>query len=134
MAIFNGLAYVADDAAGLQVINYLAYDAKGAPPTTALAPAFCVEGVQERTPLSVSANVSDDVQVGQVEFFLDGTNVFTHGSFPFEFRFEAPARSTTKTHFTLRARTVDTGGNSSLSTEMTVPLVPDTTPIRTLQP
>ena len=37
VALFDGLAYVADDAAGLEVINFVAYDAKGVPPTIRLA-------------------------------------------------------------------------------------------------
>src|SRR6185503_935778 len=32
LSIYNGLAYVADGEAGLQVVNYLPYDAQGVPP------------------------------------------------------------------------------------------------------
>jgi hypothetical protein len=36
VSISNGIAYAADGSAGLQVINYLAYDAAGAPPTISI--------------------------------------------------------------------------------------------------
>ena len=33
ISLYNGLAYVADSEAGLQMINYLALDSQGQPPT-----------------------------------------------------------------------------------------------------
>ena len=39
-SIYNGMAYVADSAAGLQVVNYVAYDALGIPPTISLNASF----------------------------------------------------------------------------------------------
>ena len=37
VALYNGLAYVADGEAGLQVVNYLAYDTGRIPPIISLA-------------------------------------------------------------------------------------------------
>ncbi|MBI3418163.1 MAG: Ig-like domain-containing protein, partial [Verrucomicrobia bacterium] len=128
LTLYNGLAYVAADAAGLQVVNYLAYDSKGVPPQISLVPGFDPNGVEAGKREYVNANATDDVQVRNVEFYLDGAKVFSDGNFPFEYRFVTPAFSATKTNFTLRARAFDTGGNATWSDEIAVKLVPDTTP------
>ncbi len=44
VTIFNGLAYVADHRNGMHVINYLAFDAQGQPPTIELATSFPTGG------------------------------------------------------------------------------------------
>lgn len=131
VSIFNGLAYVADDTAGLQVLNYLSFDTKGVPPTITLVPGFDpAKGVLEGSALRVSANVSDDVQVRNVEFYIDDKKVATIGAFPFEFRFVAPASANEPMgSFTIKARASDTGGNATTTPELTVPLVKDTTPL-----
>src|SRR5262249_15098258 len=71
-AIYNGLAYVADERAGLEVINYLPYDSKGVPPTIALETSFPASGAEGGALMRVTANARDDVQVNNVEFYLDG--------------------------------------------------------------
>jgi hypothetical protein len=133
VSIFNGLAYVADDAAGMQVVNYLPYDANGVPPTIALTSSFPEDGVEEGKPVRVSALVGDDVQVRNVEFYIDGVKALTDGAFPFEFRFIPPSLTVDRESFTLRARAVDTGGNFTWTEERTVMLWPDITPPRFLQ-
>lgn len=132
LSIYNGLAYVADSPAGLQVVNYLAYDALGKPPTISLNAAFPLNPAQaEEGKLAwVEAKVTDDVQVRNVEFYVDGQKIETDGNFPFEFRFFTPRRSGQKNSFTLRARASDTGGNATWSTEYVVNLVADATPPR----
>jgi histidinol phosphatase-like enzyme len=130
VALWEGLAYVADDTAGLQVIYYLAYDGNGIAPQIKLSTSFNLAPAQiaENSPARVTADASDDVQVRNVEFYLDGTLVEKDGNFPFEFRFIAPQRTTSKTSFSLRARSTDTGGNFTWSDEVTVTLLPDTAP------
>ncbi|MEO8428278.1 MAG: Ig-like domain-containing protein, partial [Verrucomicrobiota bacterium] len=128
VAIWNGLAYVADREAGLQVINYLAYDSKGVPPRMTVIPGFDPNGVQAGTHVSITANATDEVQVRNVEFYMDGAKVFSDGNFPFEYRFVIPALSAAKTSFTLRARAIDTGGNATWSDLITVKLLPDARP------
>ena len=129
-AIYNGLAYVADSLFGLQVINYIAYDTFGIPPTISLSasfsldPAFAEEGKAGR----ITANVNDDVQVRNVEFYVDGAKVATDGNFPFEHRFTTPLLANGRTSFTIRAKATDTGGNSTWSQQISVALVPDATP------
>lgn len=133
VSLYNGLAYVADGEAGLQVVNYLPYDSRGTRPTIALSASFTQDGTngvtEEGRLVRVTAGVTDDVQVRNVEFYVDGVKVQTDGTFPFEYRFIAPTRSPTKSTFTLRACASDTGGNTACSTTYTLTLVPDNRPL-----
>jgi hypothetical protein len=110
VSIYNGLAYVADGQAGIQVINYREYDRFGKPPAVTLSTNFAPGVAEEGKTVRVSANVSDDVQVRNVEFYVDTVKVATDGNFPFEHRFTTPLRSQ-QPSFTLRAKATDTGGN-----------------------
>ena len=132
ISIFNGLGYVADDTSGMQVINYLPYDAKGLPPTITLTTSFSSNTAEEGKSSRVTALVRDDVQVRNVEFHLDSVKVFTDSAFPFEFRFITPRLTVNTKSFRLRARAVDTCGNSTWTDELTDTLQPDTTPPRVL--
>lgn len=129
VALYNGLAYVADGAAGLQVLNYLAFDRAGQPPVITLEADFSLDPPQaeEGKTVRVRARVADDVQVRNVEFYVDGQRVVTDGNFEFEVRFTTPVRGESRNHFTLRARATDTGGNRTWTDEYTVALVPDAT-------
>jgi hypothetical protein len=132
VSIYNGLAYVADGNAGLQVVNYRAFDAFGIPPTITLEAGFPLDPPvsEEGKAVRVSAVVADDQQVRNVEFHRDGVKVATDGNFPFEHRFVTPLLTPGRTNFTVRARAVDTGGNATWSDEISVALVPDATPPR----
>ena len=129
VVLVNGLAYVADSDQGLQVINYLPFDILNIPPTISLTTSWGSSGAEEGKLVRVIARVGDDVQVRNVEFYLDGVKAFTDGTFPFEFRFITP-RLDGRTGFTLRARVSDTGGNATWSELQDVALVPDGTPPR----
>lgn len=128
VSIYRGLVYVADDTAGMQVINYLAYDANGTPPTVAIHSSVPATGVVERTWMHLTATAADDVQVRNVEFYADDLKIGDDGNFPFELGFQAPNRVGPKTNMVLRARAVDSGGNAAWSDPLTVPLLADTTP------
>ncbi|HSH16723.1 MAG TPA: Ig-like domain-containing protein, partial [Verrucomicrobiae bacterium] len=130
LSLYYGLAYIADDTAGLQVMNYLAADTFGVPPTIELEPSFAVNPptAEETSWVRVEARVTDDVQVRNVEFYVDGVLVANDGNFPFEGRFLTPALTVSKTSFTLRARAFDTGRNSTWSDEWIVTLAEDATP------
>ena len=135
LTLNNGLAYVADSDNGLEVLNYLAYDNQGVAPTIALTTSFPLTGptngvAEEGQIVRLTALVTDDVQVRNVEFYVNGVRRFTDGNFPFEVRFLAPVRSATVTSFVVQARAIDTGGNSAVTPEITVTLVPDATPPR----
>ncbi len=127
VAVYNGLAYAADGNAGLQVVNYLAYDTGRNAPTISIGTNLPQLTVEEGKLVRVTASVTDDVQVRNVEFYLNDERIFTDGSFPFEHRFLAPRLSTGPT-ITLRAKATDTGGNFSWSEELTVQVTKDVTP------
>ena len=127
VVIYNGLAYVADSLAGLRVISYRSFDTNGLAPSISLNMEWGSGGVEEGKLVRLTANVSDDVQVRNVEFYIDGVKEVTDGSFPFEYRFTTP-RLDTRTGFTVRARASDTGGNATWTDLLDVPLVADGTP------
>ncbi|MBI3414804.1 MAG: hypothetical protein HY043_05695 [Verrucomicrobia bacterium] len=138
VSLYNGLAYVADSDSGMQVINYLAYDSKGIPPTITLTNSFpmtsSTNGVAEEAHFArTTATVTDDVQVRNVEFYIDGVKVATDGNFPFEYRFVTPRLSATVTNFTVRAKATDTGGNFTWSETIEVVLSPDVTSPKLMQ-
>lgn len=129
VSIFNGIAYAADGTFGLQVINYLAADVRGVPPAIAIATSLFNGLAEDGQFFRVTAHVTDDVQVRNVEFYIDGAKVATDGNFPFEQRLRAPSLRD-KATFVLRARASDTGGNATFSDALTFRLVADATPPR----
>jgi hypothetical protein len=133
VTLYNGFAYVADASSGLEAINYLQYDTSNSPPSITLSTPFLLTSptnatAEEGKIVTVSANVSDDVQVRNVEFYIDGQKSATDGNFPFEYTFRIPWRTPSKTSFGLRARASDTGGNFRFTDEIRVDLSPDVTP------
>jgi hypothetical protein len=122
--LYNGLAYVADGLAGVQVVNYLAYDALGVPPSISITAENEEGAVEEFSRVLVQATVDDDVEVRNVELLIGGEVVQTDGNFPYEFVFEAPALATQQS-ITLSARAYDTGGNQTQSSEIALNIVPN---------
>ena len=134
VAIANGIAFVADGTAGLQVVNYLGVDTKGVAPKIAIrldaADADTAKpGVQvvEGSTIRISPTVSDDVQVRNVELLVNGQVVANDPSYPFDFSVAVPALAKGTT-VTIQARATDTGGNATLSTTTTLDVVKDTLP------
>ena len=109
------------------MVNYLPNDAQGVAPTIGLSTNFAPGIAEEGQRIRLMASVTDDVQVRNVEFFVDGTSVLRDGNFPFEHRFVTPLIALQPT-FTIRACATDTGGNRTCSAESTLTLVPDATP------
>jgi hypothetical protein len=132
VAIVNGLGYIADGEGGLQVLNYLAYDAGGIPPAVEVDTSFPDDPprIAGGDVVTISARVSDDVQVRSVEIYVDGVRLVNDASFPFEHTFPAPALGAGRSSFTFRVRATDTGGNDQWTPETTVALVPDIIPPR----
>ena len=126
--IYNGLDYVADGEKGLQVFRYRETDRKGVAPTVSLVTSKPSGVAEEGKLLRVTANAGDDVQVRNVEFYLDGQLVATDGNFPFEVLLTTPRASAAKNSMTVRARAFDTGGNFTWSDPVTLALGPDSTP------
>jgi uncharacterized membrane protein len=74
-----GVAFIADALAGLTVINYLGFDAQGVPPAIGLDLTYLdidpgLEGIQvvEGSRVTVNAQVTDDIQIRQIDLLLDG--------------------------------------------------------------
>lgn len=134
LSLFNGVAYVADGSGGLQVMAYLPFDTQGQAPTIALESNFTLNmadntgSAESGKLMRLSASVTDDVQVRNVEFYVDGALASVDGNYPFEHRFVTPKVSALKPDFRVRAKATDTGGNFTWSPEFVITLVPDTTP------
>jgi methionine-rich copper-binding protein CopC len=131
-AIASGIAYIVDGNSGLQVINYLPFDNKGQSPTVNIstntidldlnAPEI---QVIEGSTIPLQVNISDDVQVRNVELLVDGQVVTNDVSFPWDLSVIAPTIIPGKTTFAIQVRTTDTGGNTALSNRLTLSLSPD---------
>ena len=130
VSLYNGLAYVADGAAGLQVINYLAFDVGKVPPAAQLIADSLNGNLEEGKIVSVRVVATDDVQVRNVEFFIDDRAVVLDGNFPYEVGLLAPVLTDTRKTFTLHAVITDTGGNRTVTPPQAFTLVPDATPPR----
>ncbi|WP_404710694.1 Ig-like domain-containing protein [Sphingomonas sp. MMS24-J13] len=134
IAIANGIAFVADDA-GLQVVNYLGFDTKGKAPAVsanvaALDRDSTKAGIQvvEGDVIHVTPTVTDDVQVRNVELFVNGQVVANDPSYPFSFSTLAPTIASGGKTMTVQLRATDTGGNATLTDPITIDIVKDTFP------
>lgn len=132
VAIYNGLGYVAARQGGLQVVNYLPFDTEGEAPAIQLSSNIALDPMahtgfmESGKPLRLNAAVTDDVQVRNVEFYLDGGLAHVDGNYPFEHRLLSPMVTAQRSNFKVRARVTDTGGNATWTPEYTITLQPDT--------
>jgi hypothetical protein len=110
VAIFDGIAFVSDGDGGLVIVNYLAFDSQGQPPTVTITTDS--GAVAQGRPFAVHARVTDDVQVSDVALLVNGQVVATAGSFPYNLSAVAPVQAGP---FTVQVRATDTGGNTALS-------------------
>lgn len=128
--LYNGITYVADSNSGLQVVNYLAFDTQGQPPTLEIETTFPDFLAEEGKLQRITARVDDDVQVRNVRFFINDELVSIDGNYPFEYRFNAPSILPDRVDFSVRVVATDTGGNTAEIDSFAVELVPDATPPR----
>jgi len=131
--IAAGIGFTTGPDTGLHVVNYQAFDTAGVPPTaTVSVPDADVEPgrpgiqVQEGSTIAVVADLSDDVQVRNVELLLDGRVIASEASFPWDFAAVMPVLALGSDTATLQVRATDTGGNVSTSDPLVLELVPDT--------
>ena len=128
VAIYNGLGYVADREAGLQVLRYLPIDRAGIAPTVSLSTSGPrVDLAEEGQLLRLTATAQDDVQVRNVETWVDGVLVRTDGAFPFDHYLVTPRRDV-RPSITVRLRASDTNGRATWSDPVEIQLTPDATP------
>ncbi|HQU42601.1 MAG TPA: choice-of-anchor D domain-containing protein [Pirellulales bacterium] len=131
-----GIGFVADGPAGLQVVNYLPFDARGVAPlvtldTSGLDIDTVTPGIQvaEGSEITLKAAISDDVQVRNVEVVVNGLVVKTDVSFPFDLSTFLPSIAVAGDSVTVQVSATDTGGNTTTTTApLTLDLVPDTVP------
>ena len=133
VALASGIAFVADGAAGLVVVNYLSFDSAGLPPQVSItADVVDVDAstpgtqVYAGTTVNVRATILDDVQVRRAELLAGGAVVAGDVSFPFDFFATAVAGDAGP--FTLAVQAVDTGGNVAVSNVIELDVVPDLDP------
>jgi len=133
VTIANGMAFVADGTAGLQVVNYLGFDTQGIAPTAKISIAAIdadpvTPGVQvlEGRSIHVVPDVADDVQVRNVELLVNGKVVVNDPTFPFDLFTAVPTIAVGGGTMTIQLRATDTGGNSALSEAVKLAVVPDT--------
>lgn len=132
LTVAGARGFVADEQAGLVVINYLPPDFGTNPPSARLR----VNGSE--TPGAVEGDTlvpwevlaADDRAVREVAFFVDGNLVARDDAYPFEIAIRTPALTPAQPTPTLRlrARAVDTAGNAADSVEWVLPVVRDATP------
>lgn len=128
VTIYNGRGFVADSESGLQVVNYLAFDRFGVDPEITIETNAIDDEFEEGKLLDIKAVATDDVQVRNVQFYINDEIAGTDGNFPFGFRLQAPLISEGEPTFTVHAVVSDTGGNMTTSDITTITLVPDRTP------
>ena len=134
VSIYNGLAFAADNSRGLQVVNYLPYDALGQAPSVAftiesISGAVTESEVEEGSRLLIDVLVTDDVQVRNVELLQSGQVVQTDGNFPFQLFYTAPLLGeATGDQIQLAVRASDTGGNSTTPEARSLTVQPDNFP------
>ncbi len=131
--LFSGLAYLADDTAGLQVLNYLPFDRGTEAPTVSLSlvadidPSTPGNQIFEGRTVTVSASIRDDVQVRDVQLLLNNVVVRDEISYPFDLSIPLPTIAQNGSdQALLQVRATDTGGNVALSLPIVVQLVADT--------
>ncbi len=127
LAIAAGIAYVANGTGDLTIVNYLPFDTRGqAPVVSIVGPIgnFIDEGA--RVPIRVQ--VTDDVQVRDVELLLNGQVVSRDTSAPWDLLAIAPALTSGISHIELQVRATDTGGNIGLSQMLSYDLRTDQSP------
>ena len=96
--MYNGLAYVADGYSGLQVVSYRSYEIGSVPPELEVRANDLNGSVEEGSVFFLRAIVFDDIQVKNVEFWINGQLVKTDGGFPFSLQYRVPLLSIGKFH------------------------------------
>lgn len=136
VVLAGGRAFVAGGDAGLLVVTPIAADTRGSAPTVtvdiaALDQDALRSGIQvsEGARLAIPVTIADDVQVGTVEFFLDGERVDARNAFPFDGTLQLPTlRALGRSTLQMSVSATDTGGNTGTSGSVTLELVADMVP------
>jgi hypothetical protein len=120
----NGVAYVGGRLS-LSVVNYLASDNGTTPPTISLS-SDSGNSLNEGSSFTVSAQAVDDVQVRNVEFYMNDVLIAKDGNYPFKTRIQAPLLANGSNTLTIHAIANDTAGNSAQSEPLVIAITEDT--------
>ncbi len=131
----SGLALVADDTAGLTVLNFTGQDTARQAPALSLDSAGLDEdratpGVQVREGghLEVSPSVKDDLQLERIELLVNGELAQTGHTYPARFGVDLPLLAAGSSNVVLQFRAVDRAGNAALGQPIPLELVRDVQP------
>jgi predicted secreted protein len=138
VVLHDGLAFVADGTAGVQVLRYRALDRGTQPPrvTLAVSPGGQVVAGSR---LAAGVTALDDAAARNVQLYVDGVLVAAEAGWPFDFAVRAPTLDATGAArrvglqaapgprtLVVQARAEDTAGNFGWSAPLTVSVIPDT--------
>jgi len=126
-AIASGIGYIANGPAGMSVLNYMPFDVNGQPPSGTMYSTITNGTVVAGSRQFICAEVEDDVQVRQVDFFIDGERVISDLDFPFEFPWSV-SPNLVGSQIVLTATAIDTGGNRVDLGPLSYAALPDTSP------
>jgi hypothetical protein len=132
VVIANGMAFVADGAGGLQIVNFTGVDTKGIAPSISIQVSASdadlnKAGTQviEGSSIQVLSSVTDDVQVKNLDLLVNGVQVSKSVTYPFQLSAIIPSIATGGGQVTLQVRATDMGGNSTLSNSIVLDVLPD---------
>jgi hypothetical protein len=97
-------------------------DLAGQAPTVSIISPTNNSSVIQGSTLNIRADAQDDVAVASVTFSVNGTDVFTDTSAPYEAAYVVPGNAT---NLALRGRAIDLGGNTGMSAVVNVTAIPD---------
>jgi hypothetical protein len=114
---------------GLFIGRYLPpVDTNGIPPIAQITSPVNGSTVVRGSQLQIAVRASDDVAVAVVNIFVNGQEVFSTTSTPYQFTYPVPADATT---LTIGAQAVDFGENTGTASAVTVNAISD--PLTTAQ-
>lgn len=130
----GGIAYVADGFGGLKVVNFLPFDPNGVAPAITIDsetidadPVAPGQQIEEGDTINLSALITDDVQVRNVELLINGQVVRNDVSAPYDLSFVVPPIDNGNTSISVQMRATDTGGNVALSNGLDFEVIEDIT-------
>lgn len=125
MAFAGGMVYGADQTRGVFALNYQSFDTQQRPPVfdgpvLTNSPSSIQMGTKrfnEGDLISLRANVSDDVALASVKWYVNGQQAAVTSGYPWAFTMNAGTlvAGTSSLSYRIEARVFDTGGNFASS-------------------
>lgn len=131
----GGYALVADDSAGISVMNFAGPDFSGQPPAISFDAAPLDQdpgaaGIQvpEGETLELAPVVRDDVHLERVQLLVDGRAVSALTTYPASFRLVVPSGSSFNTNLVVQFQATDRSGNTAVSPPLILEVLRDAQP------